>query len=121
MVCPSCKRSMLDLFTSAVCEHCESGPTGPIYRGHILWPGEGNDPPRYVCVFQHELAAAAWLGMHGSALHGYRVRAVGSLEPYLWTLFKHPTLGSIYYAHGGHEVFLDHRYESKPLRVFLLP
>lgn len=121
MECPVCKRAMVVLFLSAVCEHCEDGPREQIHLGYVIWPNNATEGSKNVCIFMTEAEAAIWMGHNIFNHTGSRVRVVGSLSPYKWTTFDHQILGPINFAIGGYEIFLDHRYEPREHRAFLIP
>jgi hypothetical protein len=106
---------MLALFTSCVCEHCESGPDGDFFRGWVVWP-ERTFGAVQTWIFRTREDARRWLRKRTDG----EVRAVLSREPFAWTRSRGPAK-DVVLAERPFEVFPDHRHPPGAHRAFLAP
>jgi hypothetical protein len=106
---------MLQLFTSCVCEHCDTEPQGDFFRGWVVWP-EHPVGTVQTWVFRTLEDAQKWM----RSRNGGDVRAVLSPEPYTWTRSR-GSLKDVILAERPFEVFPDHRFPPGQHRAFLAP
>lgn len=117
MICPTCKRAMVELFTSTGCDHCDYGPPmEKLHRGFAVLPPVTCANPHY--VFRTRLDAERWMGVVGTL--PCEIREVLSLEPYRWHL-SHGVVRDLVFADHVFDIFEDHRYEPLPHRAFIAP
>ena len=117
MQCSRCKRPMIALFYSAVCDYCERQmPTESLYRGFVVYRGQRSADGDEEYVFRTRADAERWRRIAGR--EGCEIREVYSLNAFRW----HKSRGSardLELADHLFKIFPDHRYEPLPHRAFL--
>jgi len=117
MQCPVCKREMVQLFLTQVCDYCDYGiPKERLHRGFVVYrdPGEARSREEY--VFRTRLDAERWRTAAGR--EECEIVQVYSLTPFRWHLSR-GTLRDVVLADHMFEIFPDHRFEPLPHRAFL--
>lgn len=115
--CPTCKRTMVQLFLTQACDHCDYGvPKERLHRGFIVFRGMEEKGTCEEYVFRTRMDAERWQTAAGR--EGFEIRDVYSLTPFLWHLSR-GTLRDVVLADHMFEIFPDHRYEPLPHRAFL--
>jgi hypothetical protein len=106
---------MLALFTSCICEHCDSDPQGDFFRGWVVYPEQPSGLVQ-TWVFRTREDACRWQRSRPDGT----VRAVLSRDPYAWTRSR-GALKDLVLAERPFEIFADHRHPPGPNRAFLAP
>ena len=117
MRCPDCKRDMLLLLASYVCDHCDGKTEETYYPGYIVYHPERMASGGVFYVFRKAVGAARWRSEQN--LQRCHIRKVYSLDPFVWTTSRTDPKTEL--AETPFTVFPDHRYEPKPNRAFLVP
>lgn len=121
MVCPSCKRQMVQIFLSQACDYCDYGlPKDKLHLGFIVYrqPDPGDETPEEY-VFRTRPDAERW--REASSLIGGEIREVWSLAPFRWHHLSRGTLRDIVLADQMFSIFPDHKYEPRPHRAHFMP
>ncbi len=116
MRCPTCKRQMIVLFTSCVCDHC-SGPAPLDWpSGFIVFRGE-DDFARQHYLFPTRTDAALYRQLR--SWQSFPIREVRFEHPVQWKAAIGALQGATFAARLF-QLHRDHRYESVPYSGFLV-
>lgn len=116
MRCPLCHSEMLLLFTSYLCERCDTPPSGRFYVGFVVWRGIGG--PRQEYLFRTRADAGRWREING--LLDSEVRPVLVEAEPAWHLSR-GSIRDLELANQLFEIFPTHRFPPAPNRGFLAP
>lgn len=118
MQCHTCKREMVSLFLSQVCDYCDYGiPEDKLHRGFIVYRLDSDATfPREEYVFRTRMDVARWRS--ASNREGCAIYKVFSLMPYQWHMSR-GTLRDVVLADHMFSVFENWKYEPLPHRCFL--
>ena len=113
MQCKTCKRPMLALFTSYVCDYCDGHRPAGTFRGYVVIH---RPLPSQEYVFKTQADAERWrrLNRHEGAV----VRPVLAEQEFRWQ----PSRGSVHgviLADRLFEIFPDPRFERRPYRAYV--
>lgn len=115
MRCDNCKRKMMPLFISYVCNHCDGiRDEHELDRGFVVWRGRPWGSQEY--VFRTRKDAERWRVING--LHGCPIREVLTEDSFNWRR-SGGFIEDLELADHLFEVFEDHRYEPGPHRAFI--
>jgi hypothetical protein len=105
------------LFTSAVCDHCESPPKGRFFRGYVVYRADEASPfTEYLFKTGHD--AVVWRSIRD--IKQAEVRCVLSADPVAWQLGRGRAAG-LTMTGRPFEIYADHRFPAGAERAFLAP
>ncbi len=119
MHCPRCKRPMLALFYSTICEACDGPPRGDFFAGFVMWDpawpiNKAMPTPAYVWRTSHD--AIAFRSLRES--DDLTVRCVLSEFRIPWREAGGKAAGLVC-GDALYEIYTDHRFPPARYRAFL--